>query len=186
MDHFFSSIVFIFVLVTIHIYYGVQQIKIYKTFKPLSNGLLILWVLISGMIFRYSFWPHTLSLMILISCILAFYQDWTTQYFSLRWLCLLLIAILFIPYCPVEFCSRLMACAYAGMMGIAVYFHWLGLADWIYIIVIGGVLGFWRLLLLLITSSIMGLLDAICTHKTYIPFISALVINTVWMITLTF
>lgn len=124
MDHFFSSIVFIFVLVTIHIYYGVQQIKIYKTFKPLSNGLLILWVLISGMIFRYSFWPHTLSLMILISCVLAFYQDWTTQYFSLRWLCLLLIAILFIPYCPVEFCSRLMACAYAGMMGIAVYFHW--------------------------------------------------------------
>lgn len=153
---------------------------------PLSSALLILWAMIGVVIFQYSSMPRFLLLMVLISCVLAFYQDWTTQYFSKRWLFLLLIVILCIPYCPVENCSRLMACTYAGIMGIAVYFHWLGLADWIYMIVVGGVLGFWRLLLLLITSSIIGLLDALCVHKTYIPFISALVINSVWIITLTF
>lgn len=186
MDHFFMSICFIVTLLAIHIYYGFQQSKMENTFMPLSSVLLILWAMIGVVIFQYSSMPQFLLLMVLISCVLAFYQDWTTQYFFKRWLFLFLIVILCTPYCPVENRSRLMACAYAGIMGIAVYFHWLGLADWIYMIVVGGLLGFWRLLLLLITSSIIGLLDALCVHKTYIPFISALVINSVWIITLTF
>lgn len=186
MDHFFMSICFFAILLAIHIYYGFQQSEMNNTFMPLSSALLILWAMIGVVIFQYSSMPQFLLLMVLISSVLAFYQDWTTQYFSKRWLLLFLIVILCIPYCPVENRSRLIACAYAAIMGIAVYFHWLGLADWIYMIVVGGVLGFWRLLLLLITSSIIGLLDALCVHKTYIPFISALVINSVWIITLTF
>lgn len=52
--------------------------------------------------------------------------------------------------------------------------------------VIGGLIGFRRLILLLGVSSIMGLIDAICARKTYVPFISVLVINSVWILTLTF
>lgn len=186
MDHFFSSLLFIFFLLAIHLYYGLKRSRMEKVFAPLSSAILIVWVLICGIVFRYSFWSDPLLLAVLSIALFAFYQDWTTKYFSSRWLMFFFIIPFCIPYCPVECYSRWIACIYVGILGIFVHFKWLGLADLIYMFVIGGLIGFRRLILLLGVSSIMGLIDAICARKTYVPFISVLVINSVWILTLTF
>lgn len=185
MDHFFLIVFYFLILLAIHMRYGWKQ-KIEGIVVPLSSGLLIFWVLLGGVVFKFSMWPKTSLFVLLAIGALLFYQDWTTQYFSNKWYVFLLIVPYLYSRCVVEDSSRLMASLLTCMSGIAVYFHYLGIADFFYLLIIGGVIGFWRLILLLWTSSIIGLIDAIFWHKTYIPLISALVINTIWILTFTF
>lgn len=180
MDLFLTGMFYLAILLKLHFYYQ-------SRFGLVVNTLIVVaWIMLYGVVAGFTLWPAWLLVMIMSIAAWMFFQDWTTQYFSSRWLMLTVLVPVLLPYCAVGLTSRLAACGLCIPLLGAVLLNGLGSADLIFLIFSGWLIGSERLVLLLLTSSIMSLVMIAVSHLHYIPLISFLVFNMIWILTLTF
>lgn len=180
MDLFLGGIAFLAILLNLYFYYQKQ------CGCALNMLIVIAWMMLYGLIAKFTIWPLSLLLIVMSIGLWMFFQDWTTQYFCWRWLFASGLVLILISHCKVGLASRMTACGFCALFAGTVWLGWLGSADLIFLLFSGWLIGYERLLLLLWISSIMGLVMTVVSFRRCIPLISFLVFNMMWILTLTF